>query len=161
MKKNNFRLVKAFTLVELLVVISIIGILAALATVSFSSTQKQARDTQRKSDLKQYQTSLESYANRNSGLFPAWASSSPPSMDNFCSWLGITGTCPNDPKYISDPDDFLPYAYQSDGVANSGSPGATQYVVWAQLENSADYWVVCSSGTVFSSTTRPSISSCQ
>ncbi len=44
---------KAFTLIEMLVVISLIGILAALAMVSFSSVQKQARDTARKSDLKQ------------------------------------------------------------------------------------------------------------
>ena len=43
---------KAFTLIEMLVVISLIGILAALALVSFGVSQKQARDSARKSDLK-------------------------------------------------------------------------------------------------------------
>ena len=47
----------AFTLIELLVVISIIGILAAMVTVSFTASQRQARDAAKKSDLKQYQTS--------------------------------------------------------------------------------------------------------
>jgi len=41
---------KAFTLIEMLVVISLIGILAALALASYAGTQKQARDTNRKSD---------------------------------------------------------------------------------------------------------------
>ena len=140
----------------MLVVVSIIGILAALATVSFTSTQKQARDTQRKSDLKQYQNSLEAYANKNNGLYPAWYSGSA-TMSGLCSTLGITGTCPNDPKYDATDGDPPPYKYQSDGTTNDLQPKATQYVLWARLENvSSMYWVVCStgqSGKISSSTT--------
>ena len=65
------KLAWGFTLIEILVVISIIGVLASLALVSFAGTQKQARDTQRKNDLKQYQTSLENFANNNSSLYPS------------------------------------------------------------------------------------------
>ena len=136
----------AFTLIEMLVVVSIIGILAALATVSFSSTQKQARDTARKSDLKQYQNSLEAFANKNNGLYPAWYSGSAP-MASLCSSLGITGTCPNDPRYDPVDGDPPPYGYQSDGTTADLMAKATQYVLWARLENVTDtFWVVCSTG---------------
>jgi len=62
--------IQGFTLIELLIVISIIGILAAMVTISFMNTQRQARDTQRKSDLSQYRNALEAFASKNNGLFP-------------------------------------------------------------------------------------------
>lgn len=52
---------KGFTLVELLVVMSIIGVLAALGLGSFMTAQARGRDAQRKSDLKQVSHSLELY----------------------------------------------------------------------------------------------------
>jgi len=55
MKKN------AFTLLELLVVIGIIGILVALATVSYTATQAAARDSRRKQDMVAMQNALEQY----------------------------------------------------------------------------------------------------
>ena len=144
--RKNLVSVKAFTLIELLVVVSIIGILAALATVSFTSTQKQARDIARKSDLKQYQNALEAYANKNNGLYPAWFSGSA-TMSMLCSTLGIAGTCPNDPKYDATDGDPPPYKYQTNGTTNDLAAKATRYVLWARLENiSNTYWVVCSTG---------------
>lgn len=125
---------KAFTLIELLVVISIIGILAALAMVSFTGPQRQARDAGRKSDLRQYSTSLEEYANKNNGLYPVRGAVS--ASSTLCSDLGLTG-CPEDPKNASDAT-FI-YRYQSDG---------TYYVLWGKLENVTKTWVVCSSGKV-------------
>lgn len=50
-----------FTLVELLITVSIIAILSAIALVSYSSFIKNARDTKRKSDLKVIQSALEEY----------------------------------------------------------------------------------------------------
>jgi len=52
-----------FTLIELLVVISIIGILATLLLANYSATRERARDTQRKSDLRNIQTALRMYYN--------------------------------------------------------------------------------------------------
>ena len=54
-----------FTLPELLVVMSIIGTLATVGTVSYSSARASARDVKRVSDLKQVQTSLELYFENN------------------------------------------------------------------------------------------------
>lgn len=148
----------AFTLIELLVVISIIGILAAMITVSFTASQRQARDAQRKSDLIQYRTALESYASKSNGLYVVSAAG--PATGNLCTALvnaGVltsTSNCPEDPRYKStDTNPYLQYQYQSDV--------STRYALWAQLENTASYWVVCSNGTSFSQASAPSISSCQ
>ena len=143
---------KGFTLIELLVVISLIGILAALALVSYTGTQKQARNAQRKSDLKQYQNSLELFANKNNGLYPSY-DTNPTSL---CSVLGLGSNCPDDPR-ASEPGQF--YRYQSDG-SGTGNPEATEYVLWAELENTDEYWVLCSNGRVGATTEGipPSIS---
>lgn len=52
---------KAFTLIELLVVIAIIGSLSALFLPNFMAARERARDSQRKSDLKQIQKAFELY----------------------------------------------------------------------------------------------------
>lgn len=132
---------KGFTLIELLVVISIIGILAALSLASFATAQKQARDSQRKSDLKQYSTSLESSANVNGGLYPSRSVAVTISGSNLCADLVITN-CPADPKTS---DSTYAYRYVSDGTG-SGNKNATKYVLWTKLESSTNYWVLCSTG---------------
>ena len=143
---------EGFTLIELLVVISIIGVLATLVLVSFGPAQKQARDTQRKSDIRQYLNSLENFANKGSGLFPSRTTAADAS--SLCATLGISGTCPTDPKAPT-----TIYKYISDGT---GSPNnnATKYVLWGSLENVSGYWVVCSTGKIGLSSSAPSSSNC-
>lgn len=60
---------KGFTLVELLVTISIIGILSAIGLVLYSTVLKQSRDSKRQSDLKSIQLALEQYSN-DQGFYP-------------------------------------------------------------------------------------------
>lgn len=50
-----------FTIVELLIVIVVIGILAALVVTTFSGIQKKARDTERETDIKAVHGQLEAY----------------------------------------------------------------------------------------------------
>ena len=66
---------KAFTIIELLIVIVIIGILVAITAVAYNGVTKQAKEATAKSDLKQASTQLEldkakngSYPNNTSGL---------------------------------------------------------------------------------------------
>ncbi len=131
--KKGFIATAGFTLIELLVVISIIGILAGMVVVSFTSSQKQARDTQRKSDLTQFRTALEAFANRGSGLYPVYVSATDLS-GTVCPAIGFSGSCPEDPKSSA-----TAYQYCS-------NTGGTDYVLWATLENTTSYWVTCSSG---------------
>lgn len=52
---------KAFTLIELLIVIVLLGVLAALITGNFFTSLKKGRDAKRKGDLEQIQRALEMY----------------------------------------------------------------------------------------------------
>jgi prepilin-type N-terminal cleavage/methylation domain-containing protein len=131
--------IKGFTLIELLVVISLIGLLAALALVSYTGTQKQARDTQRKSDLRQYQNSLEIFANKNDGIYISYSSAD---AADLCDDLGLGTNCPDDPRAD---EGQLSYRFSADGD-DGGTISATKYVLWAELENTDEYWVVCSNG---------------
>ena len=123
---------KGFTLIELLVVISIIGILVGVISVSFSSSQKQARDTERKSDLVQYRNALESYANAHGGLYPAANGT----MQSVCgaSLSDYAAFCPADPKSPA-----YEYIYNSDG---------TSYRIYTAsgMEAVTGIWVVCYNG---------------
>ena len=139
------KIIKGFTLIELLVVISLIGLLAALALVSYIGVQKQGRDTQRKSDLRQYQNSLEIFANKNNGIYVSRTSGTGiRASATLCTDLSLS-SCPEDPRY--EEDATFTYRYQSDGTG-SGNINATKYVLWGKLENTTDYWVLCSDGRI-------------
>lgn len=58
-----------FTLVELLVVMLILGILAAIAVPAFFSQRDKARDADSKAAVRTAQTAIESYATDNGGSY--------------------------------------------------------------------------------------------
>ena len=65
MKKS----LKGFTLIEILVVATIIGLLASGAIVSYQQLLKQSRDAKRKTDLEQVRAALEMYRS-NEDTYP-------------------------------------------------------------------------------------------
>lgn len=61
---------RAFSLIELLVVIALIGILVAVATVSYTTIQKRSRDSRRTTDLKAVQQAFEQYYANSNASYP-------------------------------------------------------------------------------------------
>jgi len=79
----------AFTLLEMLVVIGIIGILVAMGAVSYSTAQKKARDAKRKQDLKAIQNAFEQYYSICNYKYPVPIPSAGQSL------IAESGMCPN------------------------------------------------------------------
>jgi prepilin-type N-terminal cleavage/methylation domain-containing protein len=124
-----------FTLVELLVVISIIGILTMVGAAAYSGAQKKARDAQRKVELDALSKALIMYYNDN-GVFPALT------FDQlFASNVGFTG--PGGIVYmvgkLADPKDtgVFKYAYKYDDDPTS-STYEKKFYLFANLENKSD-----------------------
>ena len=61
---------KAFTLIELTLVVFIIGLIAGVAAISFRNIREKSRDSQRVSDVGQIQNALEMYY-RDESAYPA------------------------------------------------------------------------------------------
>jgi len=80
---------KGFTIVELLIVIVVIGILAALVITTFTGVQQSARNTERQTDVKAIHGQVEAYYAKN-GKYPtldnmntnAWRGTNMKGLDN-------------------------------------------------------------------------------
>ena len=69
-KRTSFRRNEGFTLIEILIIIVIIGLLAAIAIPQFITYRNQAVDAQLKSDLRNAAVAVESYFTKKS-VYPA------------------------------------------------------------------------------------------
>ena len=67
---NTWAKPKGFTIVELLIVIVVIGILAAITIVAYNGVQQRSRDSKRLSDMSAIKKALELYKT-DTGTFPA------------------------------------------------------------------------------------------
>lgn len=117
--KNNF----GFTLVELLVVISIISVLVTVIAGGFRSSQTRGRDAQRKSDLKQIANALELYYS-DYGKYPDALMWGAEFTDGKTVYFKVLP---------SDPVSTLNYFYR---VADT--PQNQKFQLFARLENSED-----------------------
>ena len=114
-----------FTIVELLIVIVIIGILAALVVTTYSGIQQKARNTERKTDINAVHGQVEAY-NAQFGYYPTLANVNDA---NFRSQF-MKGL---DPAALADPSN--PGSQQMCGAA---ATGCYSYVVSpANCDNTA------------------------
>jgi len=63
---------KAFTLVEVLIVVAILGILAAVAIPLFEDNTQKAKESAAKEDLRVLRNAIELYAAKNKGIAPGY-----------------------------------------------------------------------------------------
>ena len=117
---------KGFTLVEILVVATIIMVLAGIGIVSYSTLSKQSRDSRRIADLQNLRSALEFYRSDND-LYPLTAA-----LDDLVT-NGYLNSIPKDPK---DPDQEYMYC----------SSNGSEYELCTDLEG-VDNSINCCSGT--------------
>lgn len=116
--KQTHKKTLGFTLLELLVVISIIGILIAISAAAFTTAQQKARNAKRQGDINALSKSFEQYYSANNGNYD---------VSSDCSnMLGAMpgGVAPTDPKDGT--------SYTANCNLHSGQPNS--YCICAQLE---------------------------
>lgn len=128
-KKDKLNIVAAFTLIEIIIVISIIGSLFAVGTIAHGSYLQSTRDAKRKLDLEEIRVSLEKYRTDNS-TYP----------DNYTDLFSEGYMA----ETLKDPLESQSYKYTYD-AAND------MYKLSAKLENTSQgkYYIVTPKGSVY------------
>ena len=105
------REIKAFTLIEILVVVTIIGILAGIVVINVENSRATARDARRVSDLNSLQSGLLMfYESKKAVLTSACGnqdfSVNDVNLNHFLVSGGYLPSMPKDPKYTSGEKDY-------------------------------------------------------
>ncbi|NTW61637.1 type II secretion system protein, partial [Candidatus Saccharibacteria bacterium] len=157
--------ISGFTIVEILVTVSLIGILAALSIISYDSITASAHDSKRQASFSVIQDALESYFNKN-GEYPSCSAMSQDSNTVATSVLSdIDATVLTSPSSASGTNSFASscadltqgstsdYAYISD---------TSKYTLEYKKESTGDIVAIESqhapTSTVADPTSAPSVS---
>jgi prepilin-type N-terminal cleavage/methylation domain-containing protein len=148
-----------FTLIELLIVMAVMGVLGTIVVFNFPAGTERARDTHRRADLKQYQTALETFANKEGGIYPVdTADTSSDGPSDLCGTgndLENYENCPVDPR----DGDVGECSGENCGYHYMSNATGTEYSMWAALERPPEFddiwFVVCSNGLTSEGDTAP------
>lgn len=138
---NSPRKLLGFTIIELLVVISVIGLLASVILVSLNSARAKARDARRKADLAQITRALELYYDTYGG-YPTsgWNDGGAvnytvfSSLCNQTNFTQVMPSCPHDPLHPNNACYNAEYVYVSESFRDPANLGK-KYVLYATLED--------------------------
>jgi general secretion pathway protein G len=136
-----------FTIVELLIVIVVIGILAALVVTTFSGIQRKARDSERQTDINAVHSQVEAYYAQE-GKYPTNANLDDDAAGGFVTTnlKGLDPSALQDPKGADNNVADAPaanvysYAVTPAGCDNAaGGTDCTGYTLTATLEGGGTY----------------------
>ena len=133
-----------FTIVELLIVIVVIGILAALVVTTFSGIQRKARNTERETDVKAIHGQLEAYFASNN-TYPTLANLTDATWRS-TNMKSLDAEALKDPKANSDGSENVPAAtatasrYGYNVTCDTATPpNCTAYTLTANLEGGGSF----------------------
>ncbi len=116
---------KGFSFIEILVVVTIIGIISTIGLVTYTEFLKQSRDAKRKGDIEQIRAAIEIYKSNNNTYPTIDITNQTDICDDMpacASGVYYLRKVPDDPK-----NDTYEYVYFS-------PPGGTDYTLCAFLE---------------------------
>lgn len=117
-----------FTLVELLVVITVIAVLATVGVVTYSGVQRTARDSRRMEDLREAQKALEQYYATN-GSYPIQGGTAGGVLNNVTALNAYFG------KGVPPTDAVNNAEYYYGYFAPCGSNTSVSYLMCVKLES--------------------------
>lgn len=128
----NIRSRKGFTLVEILVVVSIIGILTGVIIGGVASARVKARDARRVADIKQISKAIENYF---SSCYSYPSALTNLTTSGCTAYIPVITSLPQDPQASTN----VYYRYYTDTLGGLGgtSGSGRRYHVCATLETSA------------------------
>ena len=131
--------IKGFTIIELLVVVAVIGLLAAFILASFAQPKTKSRDARREVDMKELRNGLNLYINNNSSYpvcslgIPTDSACGGQSLEEILRSANAMSAAPRDPLSAGDCD-FQPgshvYCYESNA-------NGTSYFLYYHLETNS------------------------
>lgn len=116
-----------FTLIEVLVSVTIIAVLVAVGVVSYGNVNKRSRNARRYSDIEQIRSALELYR-ADAGKYPQYAAA-----DN--AWANVSGI-----------PDLVPSGYMP--AIPTDPNGTNPYVIKMTNKLGSDYFGYCIAGAV-------------
>lgn len=126
---NRNRMAKGFTLVEILIVVVILGILAAIVIPQFTSASESARASSLTSQLQTIRSQLELYQVQHNGVYPTDLD---PANASATPWDQMTGKTKQDGTVDAAAGKFGPYLQQAPTNAFTGGSAVA-------ADNSADW----------------------
>ena len=156
-KTKSDKLSAAFTLIELLIVIAIIGVLSALITVGYNSAKVNSRDAKRISDIGALDTAARlMYEDTKKILTSACENNDFSVYDTALNSVFVPeyiNTIPHDPKFPTSTNYDEQYLYVSTDASYAAQHGAddtctspysflgAHYYFFARLENSGSHYI--------------------
>lgn len=132
MPTNNKKRGNGFTLVELMVVISIVAILSSIGLVLYNNVQVSARDVRRKGDINAVAKALE--INRNDSGYQ-------PLLGNQFASGSVPSTDPKGNEYCIGSDNNP--VISTPGIWSGSCPGPNWVSLTGKPNGSPAYWRLC------------------